>query len=60
MKPIRLSEHTKTQIAFRGTTEGEVKETIKTSKWSSAELGRSECRKDFGFGKKRNKKILQN
>jgi hypothetical protein len=47
MKPIRLSEHAKEQIFFRGTTEEEVIETIQTSKWQPAELGRLECKKDF-------------
>lgn len=46
-KAIRLSEHAKEQITYRGTNEAEIIETIRTSKWGAAELGRLECRKDF-------------
>lgn len=57
MKPIRLSGHAREQLPFRGTTEQEVVEAIRTEKWTKAELGRMECRKDFPFGKEWNKKI---
>jgi len=56
IKPIRLSEHAKSQLKFRGTTEEEIITTIKTSKWSAAELDRLECRKDFVFNKLWNNK----
>jgi len=59
MKPIRLSGHAKEQLFFRGTTEEEVTETIRTSPWQPgqpAELGRLECRKNFTFEKEWNKK----
>ncbi len=46
---IRLSEHAKDQLIFRGTTEEEVIETIKTSEWIPAELNRFESRKNFDF-----------
>jgi hypothetical protein len=59
MKPIRLSEHAKEQLFFRGTTEEEVIETIRTSTWQPAELGRMECRKDFTFEKEWNKKYYK-
>ena len=54
MKPIRLSAHAKEQLQFRGATEDEVVETIKTAKWQSAESGRRECKKDFAFETKWN------
>ncbi len=47
MKPIRLSGHAKEQLFFRGATEDEVIETIKTSIWQPAELRRLECKKIF-------------
>jgi hypothetical protein len=37
MKPIRPSGHAKEQLFFRGTTEEEVIETIRTSQWQTAE-----------------------
>lgn len=56
MKPIRLSNHAKEQIARRGVTEEEIIETIKTSLWQYAEVGRLECRRDFAFENEWNKK----
>ncbi len=50
-KSIRLSQHAKEQITYRGCSEDEVKETIKTSRWEKAELGRLQCKKDFVFNK---------
>jgi hypothetical protein len=35
-------------------TEDEVTEAIQSSPWEPADLGRSECRKNFGFGKEWN------
>ncbi|MCJ7577793.1 MAG: DUF4258 domain-containing protein [candidate division Zixibacteria bacterium] len=57
MKPIRLSGHARSQLLFRGVTEEEIKETIRSESWSPAELGRLECRKNFPFGKEWNKKV---
>jgi len=54
-KPIRLSEHAKQQLQFRGGTEQEVAQTIRTETWGPAELGRLECRKDFIFNSEWNK-----
>jgi hypothetical protein len=54
-KPIRLSEHAKQQLQFRGATEQEVTQTIWTETWEPAELGRLECRKDFAFNSEWNK-----
>ncbi len=48
-KLIRLSGHARGQLAFRGGTEQEIIETIRTEPWQPAELGRLECRKDFTF-----------
>ena len=56
-KSIILSEHAKEQLAFRGCSEPEVKETIRTANWTHAELGRLECRKDFTFNKEWNGKF---
>ena len=50
MKPIRLSGHARQQLAYRGASEGEVVEAIRTADWAPAELGRLECRKDVAFG----------
>ncbi len=48
-KPIRLSGHARSQLGFRGATEQEIIEAIRTESWSPAELGRLECRKNFAF-----------
>jgi hypothetical protein len=55
-KPVRFSEHAKQQLRFRGATEQEVIDSIQTAKWEPAELGRLECRKNFTFEAKWNKK----
>ena len=55
MKPIGLSLHAREQIFFRGTTEEEIIETIRTSQWEPAELGRLQCKKDFPYEKEWNK-----
>lgn len=59
MKPIRLSRHAKEQLFFRGTTEDEVIEAIKTSSWQPAELGRLVCKKGFIFENEWNKKYYK-
>ncbi|MDO9289145.1 MAG: DUF4258 domain-containing protein [Thermodesulfovibrionales bacterium] len=59
MKPIRLSGHAREQLVFRGTSEEEIFETIRTSPWQPAELGRLECKKDFIFEKEWNKKYYK-
>lgn len=51
IKPIRLSEHARSQLPFRGTTENEIIETIRSEKWEPAESGRFECSKDFPFNR---------
>lgn len=59
MKPVKLSGHAKEQLVYRGVTEEEVVETISSSTWQPAELGRLECRKDFLYEKKWNKKYYK-
>jgi hypothetical protein len=48
-KPIRLSGHARDQLFFRGGTEQEVVEVIRTGPWRAAEMGRLESQKDFPF-----------
>ncbi len=55
-KPIRLSGHACQQIQFRGATDDEVSETIRSGEWQVAEGGRIECRRDFPFNAIWNKK----
>ncbi len=57
MKPIRLSAHALSYTGKRGFTAAEVEETIRACPWGPAELGRTECRKDFAFGKAWNGKV---
>jgi len=54
VKPIRLSKNALDYAKRRGFTVAEVEETIRTTSWSAAELGRLDCRKDFAFGKEWN------
>jgi hypothetical protein len=56
VKPIRLSGHAKSKLRFRGTTEEEVFDTIRTGRWQPADLGRSECRKNFAFNSEWNRR----
>lgn len=55
-KPIRLSAHAKGQLTFRGATEKEISDTIRTSEWLPADLGRLKCSKNFTFNKVWNNK----
>jgi hypothetical protein len=55
-KLIRLSQHAKQQLEFRGATEQQIVEAIRTETWEPAELGRLECRKNFVFNSEWNKK----
>ena len=57
MKPIRLSGHACDNMRYRGTTEEEIKEAIRTTSWRPADLGRLECWKDFPYGREWNKKV---
>jgi hypothetical protein len=57
MKPIRLSGHAREQLRYRGVTEEEVVEAIRTMPWQPAERGRLECRKNFPFGREWNGKF---
>jgi hypothetical protein len=48
-KPIVCSGHARQQLSFRGTTEAEVADAIRTAPWHPAENGRLECRKELLF-----------
>jgi hypothetical protein len=50
MKPIRASGHARDNMRYRGASEQEVVEAIRTAPWGPAERGRLECRKDFAYG----------
>ena len=41
--------HARDQLRFRGGTEAEVADAIRTRPWARGELGRMECRKDLPF-----------
>ena len=58
-KPVHLSGHALSQLTRRGASEDEVTETINTSAWQPAELGRLECCKNFAFGREWNGKFFQ-
>jgi len=49
MKPIRLSGDALQQMQFRGASDQEVMEAVRTASWLPADSGRWECRKDFVF-----------
>jgi hypothetical protein len=55
-KPICLSGHARGQLFFRGGTEQDVVEAIRTAPWQPAELGRLESRKDFPFNAEWNRR----
>ncbi len=55
-KPVRLSEHAKGRLLYRGATKEEIVECIKTSKWIPAELNRTQCSKNFRFSSTSNNK----
>ena len=55
-KPICLSGHARQQMRYRGTSEQEVAEAIRSGNWQPAGKGRFECRKDFPFNSMWNKK----
>ena len=57
VKPIRLSKHALDYAPKRGFTVAEVEETIRTSAWGTAELGRLDCRRDFPYGKEWNGRL---
>lgn len=57
MKPVRLSRHARDQLEFRGTTEEEVVEAIRSCEWSPTDLGRLDCRQDCPFGAEWNGKL---
>lgn len=54
-KPVRLTGHARSQLVFRGTTEPEIVEAIRTSGWQPAERGRLECRRNYPFNAEGNR-----
>jgi hypothetical protein len=54
MNQVRLSEHARQQMDYRGATEHEVADAIRTATHEPAEQGRLECRKDFPYGQEWN------
>jgi len=52
-----LSEHALRHAGKRGFTIAEIEETIGTSPWMPAELGRLDCRKNFPYRKEWNGKV---
>ena len=50
-KRIRLSGHARRQLPFRGATEEEVIEAIRSAEWHLAERGRLQCRHNFAFAR---------
>jgi hypothetical protein len=48
-KPIRLSGHATDQLRFRGATESEVREAIRSASWKMAQSRRMECSQEFSF-----------
>jgi hypothetical protein len=55
-KSIRLSNHAREQLQFRGASEAQVIETIRGEPWQPAALGRQECRRNFPFNAEWNSK----
>ena len=49
-KPVRLSRHALGNASYRGTTEAEVIDAIRTSPWLPAGRVRLERRRDLPFG----------
>ncbi len=50
MKPVRLSGHALDQLPYRGTTEAEIEQAIRSAEWLPAELDRIECRLEISYG----------
>ena len=57
MKPIHFSEHAREKMRYRGATEQEVLDSIRSAAWGSAEQGRLECRRNFDYGRDWNGKF---
>lgn len=49
MKPILFSGHARDNLRYRGATEDEVIETIRSAPWEPVDLRRLECHKDFVY-----------
>ena len=48
-KSIEFSNHARQMMVERGATKEEIEDTIRTSSWIPARLGRLECEKVFPF-----------
>lgn len=59
MKAIRLSGHARENLEFRGATEAEVTDTIRSVAWVTCREGRMECRKDFKYEREWNGRFYQ-
>lgn len=57
MKPILLSAHARDNAKYRGATEQEIVEAIRTTQWGPAKSGRLECQKNFAYGQDWNGKL---
>lgn len=57
MKPLRLSAHALSYTAKRGFTVAEVEETIRSSSWEPAALGRLQCSRNFPFSQEWNSTV---
>jgi hypothetical protein len=49
VKPVRLSAHARGYLLRRGYTDAEVEDTIATSPWRPARIGRFEAVKEFPY-----------
>lgn len=57
MKRIRISDHALGYMDKRGFTREEVEDAIRTARWSPAEAGRLQARKNFPFNAQWNGKL---
>jgi hypothetical protein len=55
-RPQSRLSHARQQLEFRGATEQQVIDTIRSETWEPAKHGRSGCRKNFVFNSEWNKK----
>ena len=58
-KPIRLSEHAREQLLYRGASEKEIVDAIQTGLWGKSKLGRLESQKNFPCNKRWNNKSYE-
>lgn len=51
MKPIRCSDHAKSQMILRGATDKEVITAIRSGKWEAAKTGKFQTKYRFDFNR---------